>query len=800
MPHDLSPFGERSGLRYVRHYGHLAEDAVLMEDGTLCAVIAVPGRPFELADPRQLNAHHTVHAALLRAVADDDVQLYEHLVQHDAVPAIAGGEPRRMGYGAELARDYAHACLGGLRETSWFLTILVRPRFVVGGWRGALGMTPRSQDMERARRGSPALDHRRMRLEDRVSAVLAALPAARRLGVRVAADVAYSEIAEAHRMALYARWMPVPLVAPGRLGASIYSDRVVCGMGGFEVHLPGGGRAYGTMQGFRVYPRTWRVGMADPLIGLPCRFSLTNSYRFHSRAKAGDKLALIGRRMDSAGDRAHSLREELVEAMDAVDRGEHVMGEHHWSLAVHVDRWEELEPAAAAARSQVTDMGAVAATEDVAMEAAFFAQVPGSPGFLRARAGAVSSVVYAALSSLHAHPTGEATHHWGRPLFRLRTTGGTAYDHGMHLRDVGHTLLIGPTGGGKTVWIAFCLVMLDALVGAEGGTQILFDKDGGNETVVRAMGGRYVRLAKGEHSGAAPLKALPDGEAARAWLQEFVAGLILADGRGALTPEDARRLATGIAFIMRLPPAMRSLAGLREFLGHGDPLGAGARLERWCHGGALGWAFDGETDGIAFDAPLAAVDPTALLDHETVMPPLAAYLLHRAGSVMDGRRAVLWVDEFRAYLPDPRFADGFEDFALTGRKKNWALCIATQQPEHILDHPTGPSLIGQCKTRVLFRNPDARPGPYRQGLGCTEREFQAVTQDMMAGPHSVLIKREDRSVLCRFDLSGLPQHLPVLSGTERSVRLLREVIAHTGREEASAWLDEFRRRLPEAAA
>jgi type IV secretion system protein VirB4 len=143
-----------------------------------------------------------------------------------------------------------------LRETSWFLTILVRPRFVIGGWRGALGMAARSQDMERARRGSPALDHRRMRLEDRVSAVLAALPGARRLGLRVTGDVAYSEIAEAHRLALYARWMPVPLVAPGRLGASIYSDRVVCGISGFEMHLPGGGRTYGTMQGFRVCPRT----------------------------------------------------------------------------------------------------------------------------------------------------------------------------------------------------------------------------------------------------------------------------------------------------------------------------------------------------------------------------------------------------------------------------------------------------------------------------------------------------------------------------------------------------------------
>ena len=351
-------------------------------------------------------------------------------------------------------------------------------------------MTPRARDLEHARRGGPALERRRARLEDRARAVLAACPARAVSAYGSKRYFAYSEIAEAHRLALYARWMPVPLVAPGRLGASIYTDRVVCGLGGFEVHLPGGGRAYGTMQGFRVYPRTWRVGMADGLIGLPCRFTLTNSYRFHSRAKAGDKLAMRARHMESAGDRAHSLQEELVEAMDAVDRGEHVMGEHHWSLAVHVDRWEELETAAAASRSRVTDMGAVVATEDVAMEAAFFAQVPGSPGFLRARAGSVSSVAYAALSSLHAHPKGEAAHHWGRPLFRLRTTGGTAYDHGMHLRDVGHTLLIGPTGGGKTVWIGFCLAMLDALVGAERGTQILLDKDGGNETVVRAMGGR----------------------------------------------------------------------------------------------------------------------------------------------------------------------------------------------------------------------------------------------------------------------------------------------------------------------
>jgi type IV secretion system protein VirB4 len=801
MPDGSAPsFSERSGLRYVRHYGHVGDHAVLMEDGTVMATVLMPDVPFELADPRALNGGHSLHAALLRAMADDDVQIVEHLVQHDAVAGIAGGVPHRSGYAAELWRDYAQACLSGLRATTWLITVMVRPRFALPGWRQALGLAPKQAELERARKAGPALQRRCDRLDDRVRAILSAYPGARRLGVRRENGVAFSEIAEAHRLALYARWMPVPLVAPGRLGASIYSDRVVCGTAGFEVHLPGGGRRFGTMLGFRVYPTMWRVGMGDGLIGLPCRFTLTNSFGFQSRAKAGDKLAAIERRMGTAGDKAVSLREELADAMDAVSRGEHVLGEHHWSLAIHVDRWEELEPAAAAARATVTDMGAVVATEDVAMEAAFFAQAPGSPSYLRARAGAVSSVAFAALSSLHAHPQGERRHHWGRPAFRLRTTGGTAYDHGFHLRDIGHAKLVGPTGSGKTLFIGFCVALLDALVGGQGGTQLLLDKDGGNEIVVRAMGGAYARLKRGEASGVAPLKALQNDEASRAWLQEFIAGLVMADQRGSLTPEDNRRLATGLAFIMRLPPAMRSIAGLREFLGHSDPLGAGARLERWAKGGALGWAFDGEVDLLDFDRRVAGVDPTALMSDEAVMPPLAAYLLHRANAVMDGRRAVLWADEFRAYLPDARFARGFEDFALTGRKKNWSLCIATQQPEHILDHPIGPSLVGQCKTRVLFRNPDARRGPYRDGLGCTEREFKAVSQDMLAGPHSVLIKREERSVLCRFDLSPLSQHIPLLSGTERSVRLLREVIAQIGSDDPAVWMEEFRRRLPEAAA
>jgi type IV secretion system protein VirB4 len=804
--------GERAGTRYIRHFGHISDSVVIHHDGSVSAVLMADGFPFEQAGNQTLNGKHAVRAAMLRNIADGDVQLHEHLVQHDGVPPFPGGAIQHTtAYGAELARDYEATCLAGLRATTWLLTVTVRPRMNRITWRSALGLQPTAKDQERARRTGTALERRVSRLEDRVRAITSAMQpyGLRRLGVRVRNGVVFSEIAEAHRLVLYAAWEAVPLVAPGYLGSSIYTTRVVCGGSVFRIEKPGipddrsDQKPHGVVLGFRVYPTPWKVGMFDGLIGnardepLQFRFVLTNSLKFHSRSAAADKLAARQRHMETAGDRATSLAEELDDAMDAVERGEHVRGEHHCSLAIHVDRQADLEEAAATGRARMSDAGAVVTTEDAGLEGALFAQMPSAPDYLRARAGTIDSAAMAAMSSFHAHARGDERHHWGRPVYRMRTTGDTAYDRGWHLRDLGFTMRIGPAGSGKTTHMAFDIVMLDPLVGAKGGSQIVFDKDGANELTVRAMGGPYATLRRGLPC-TAPLRALSDTPEDRAWLHQFIAGLAVADGRGAPDPQDNARLATALRFVMRLPATMRSIAGLREFLGRENAVGFGARLERWCRGNDLGWAFDADVDPIDFDAPVSGVDPTSLLNDTAVMPPMAAYLLHRASMVMDGRRAILHADEFRAYLPSPAFSKAFEDFALTGRKKNWSIDIATQQPEHILDHPIGPSIVGQCKTRLLYRNSDAQPGPYMDGLGCTVREFRAVSGDMLVGPHSVLIKREDRSVLCRFDLSDLPQHIAVLSGTERSVRLLHEIIAEHGTN-PTIWLPIFRHRYSEAA-
>jgi type IV secretion system protein VirB4 len=438
----------------------------------------------------------------------------------------------------------------------------------------------------------------------------------------------------------------------------------------------------------------------------------------------------------------------------------------------------------------------VVVQEGIGMEAAYWSQLPGNIEW-RTRPGAITSRNFAGFSGFDNFPPGSRHGHWGPALTRFRTDGGTPYDYVTHVNDVGMTAIFGPIGSGKTTLLMFLLAMLEQSTVERNGTVVFFDKDRGGELLVRATGGTYLVLRRGEPSGLAPLRGLEDTPAARDFLREWITGLIEADERGTISPEEARRLERGIVRQLSYPKDMRSLAGLREFLMHGPAEGAGARLERWCRGAALGWAFDGDIDEVGLTSSITGFDMTHLLDYEDVCAPAAAYLLHRVGEVVDGRRFVMSCDEFRAYLLNPKFASVIDKFLLTVRKNNGMLILATQQPEHVLESALGASLVAQCQTKILYPSPTADRSAYIHGLKCTEGEFRAVREDMVGGKRRFLLKREAGSVICEFDLSNLREYVAVLSGRANTVRFAERLRNEMGTDPA-AWLPTFMSRYHEA--
>ncbi|MGO7733149.1 VirB4 family type IV secretion/conjugal transfer ATPase [Rhizobium leguminosarum] len=780
---------ERSGDIYLPYVGHVSSDVVLLDDGSIMAMGHVEGVAYELEDPQIRNSRSRAFNTLFRNIADDNVSIYTHLVRHSDVPDRSKRRFRSW-FAEELDRQFEERILkSGLFRNDYFFTIVIAPRTALGKMGGKV-----SRFFHGARNTNLADSIRQ--LEDIWQVVAGSLEGynIRRLGVREKGEVSYSEIGEALRLVMTCRWLPVPMVT-GSLGASIYTDRVIANHRlGIEIVAPDKSR-FGSIFSFREYPAKTRTGMLNTLLNADFTFVLSQSFDFLTRAQAHAKLTLKQNQMTSSGDKAVTQVAELAEAEDELASGAFVMGAHHLSLAVYAESRKQLAVHSSKSRSRLTDAGAVVVQEGLGLEAAYWSQLPGNSRW-RTRPGAVTSKNFAGFSSFENFPMGSTKGHWGGALARLRTNGGTPYDYIPHVDDVGMTAIFGPIGRGKTTLLMFLLAMLEQSMAERGGAVVFFDKDRGGELLVRATGGTYLVLRRGEPSGLSPLRGLEDSAASQDFLREWVTALIESDGRGSISPEEARRLQRGISRQLKYKADMRSLAGLREFLMHGQPDGAGPRLERWCRGNALGWAFDGEVDEVNLSASITGFDMTHLLEYEEVCAPAASYLLHRVGAVVDGRRFVMSCDEFRAYLLNPQFAAVVDKFLLTVRKNNGLLILATQQPEHVLESKLGASLVAQCMTKILYPSPTADRSAYIDGLKCTEGEFRAVREEMAVGKRKFLLKRDKGSVICEFDLGTMPEFVAVLSGRANTVRFAERLRQEYG-ENPADWLPHFMERYQE---
>ncbi|MCP3468666.1 VirB4 family type IV secretion/conjugal transfer ATPase [Bradyrhizobium sp. CCGUVB23] len=779
--HGASGTSERSGEVYLPYVGHLSEHVVLLEDGSIMSMAHIRGVAFELEDVEMRNARCRAFNTLLRNIADDNVSVCAHLVRHTDISA----PPARQflsTFAASLSEAYEQRVLSGkLFRNDHFLTLIVFPYTALGKVKGRFANFLKRQE--------PRLAEQIRNLEDVWHVVASSLEAygLRRLGIREKNDVLFTEVGEALRLIMTCRFMPVPVVS-GSLGASIYTDRVICGKRALEVQAPQDSYV-GSIFSFREYPAKTRPGMLNTLLSAEFPLVLSQSFAFLTRAQALAKLSLKSSQMTSAGDKAVTQIGELAEAEDALASNEFVMGSHHLSLCVYANNLNDLADRSARARARLTDAGAVVVQEGIGMEAAYWAQLPGNYKW-RTRPGAITSRNFAGLVSFDNFPSGNICGHWGKAVARFRSNGATAFDYVPHENDVGMTAIFGPIGRGKTTLMMFILAMLEQSMADRSGAIVFFDKDRGGELLVRATGGAYLTLRRGVASGLAPLRGLDNTAASRDFLREWIVALIESDGRGGISPEEERRLERGIRRQLSFEPCMRSLAGVREFLLHGLSEGAGARLQRWCRGNALGWAFDGECDDVKLDAFITGFDMTHILEYEEVCAPAAAYLLHRIAAVVDGRRFVMSCDEFRAYLLNEKFASIVDKFLLTIRKNNGMLILATQQPEHILESSLGASLVAQCRTKIIYPSPTADRSAYIDGLKCTEREFQAIREDMAIGSRKVLLKRESGSVICEFDLREMREYVAVLSGRANTVRFADKLRGTYG-EEPSAWLDKF---------
>jgi type IV secretion system protein VirB4 len=792
--------GESEPSRFFPYFDHVRPNVMLLRDGGVMAMVRLRhGFEFALADGATRAGTAGRHFAMLQLLSDPQTEIVEHLVCHDGIapfPAVDGGSE----FCRDFMQNYQIKALGRLRQFDWFISVIVRPRALSDSWVKNLYARMAGHD--------PVLNPKLIRLLNAKLRTIAGslrMLAPVRLGVRHEGAAQFSEIGEAINLIRTTRYQRVPLTQPiGSLCYSMYRDRVVHGELGFRIEW-GGSRSratFGRMFGLNVYPKKTRIDMFEALLKdddalLGARWCMTNAIRSLSRAKATDRLELTLQRMEKSQHRAETDMRDLEDALDALSTSKEVRGDHAWSFAVHADDRETMEEKAAAYLDVIAGGGCSPAPAGIAGQAAYWMQLPGNRHF-SPQPATIGMRAYADLSSLEGYPVGEAIHRWGAPLMRFSTSGGTAYDHELFDGQLGHTLFCGPSGSGKTNALGACATAATRLLGGNG-LIIFIDKDDSNKLTVVNNGGSHIKMRRNADSGAAPLKRLRNTADDRGIAFNILHGAILADGLGPISQRATERLKRGIEFVMRLPPNLRTIGAVHAWMPPAkfDPSGAADRLKPWCRGERIGWALDGEVDRFDFAGNMVGIDFTELLDESTILPVIAAYVFQAAGRMMDGRRLIFIVEELRFLLPKPEFTQPFEDILLTGRKKNVCFWPVIQQPEHLLTHPIGTALLGQCRTRFLFKNELANRaaycggGSYGDGLHATPQIYQQVREGMTTGKWSFVLQRPGKNLLCRFDLSSMPDALAVFSAMPKSIALW-DSIAETRRE--------FLDRLDEAKA
>jgi type IV secretion/conjugal transfer VirB4 family ATPase len=381
------------------------------------------------------------------------------------------------------------------------------------------------------------------------------------------------------------------------------------------------------------------------------------------------------------------------------------------------------------------------------------------------------------LSSVWAGPR-RNSHLSGPPLFFAETTGSTPFRLSTHVGDVGHNLIVGPTGAGKSVLLALMALQFQRYPDAQ---VYIFDKGNSARAAVLAMGGAHHDLGLDGDLAFQPLRQIDD-PTERSWAADWVATL-LEHQNVVLTPEVKESIWSALTSLASAPAEERTLTGLSVLLQSNALKSA---LQGYTLEGPFGRLLDAAEDHLAL-ASVQCFETEGLFHHARVVLPVLMYLFHRLESRFTGKPTLLILDEAWVYLDNPAFAARIREWLKVLRKKNVSVVFATQSLADIANSSIAPAIIESCPQRLFLPNERAMEPQSREfysQFGLNDRQIELVSRAVPKRQYYLQSRRGNRL----FELGLGPIALAFCAASAPSDQALLDRLLAEGR-------DDFARRL-----
>ena len=382
----------------------------------------------------------------------------------------------------------------------------------------------------------------------------------------------------------------------------------------------------------------------------------------------------------------------------------------------------------------------------------------------------------------------ERDEHFGdAPLLYGKTEGSTPFRLSLHVGDVGHSLIVGPTGAGKSVLLALMALQFRRYKGSQ---IFAFDFGGSIRAAALGMGGDWQDLGGALHaeesdSAAVALQPLVriDNAGERAWAAEWLAAMLAGEGM-VIDPAAKEHLWSALTSLASAPLAERTLTGLAVLLQSQELKQA---LAPYLIGGPWGRLLDAEQERLG-EASVQAFETEGLIGASSAAAVLA-YLFHRIEGRLDGSPTMIIIDEGWLVLDSPAFAAQLREWLKTLRKKNASVIFATQSLADIETSAIAPAIIESCPTRIFLPNERAaEPQIARvyERFGLNDRQIEILSRATPKRDYYCQSRRGNR--LFELGLGDVALAFSAASSKTDQIRIAELVAAHGSEGFAAAWL------------
>lgn len=491
---------------------------------------------------------------------------------------------------------------------------------------------------------------------------------------------------------------------------------------------------------------------------------------------------------------------EAYAALDDFDSGNIAIGYANMTILAYADTPEQCNTVINGIRKRLAILMPGVVREDLHLASAFAATLPGQIDepvrWILATSRNLSDATWFLLPETGQPENRHLAEQLREPapcLATLPTEWRTPYHFNFHEGGLGHAMIIGPAGAGKSVMANF---LISQWLKYEPCHVVIFDKDKSCYITTLMHGGTHYTIDPDTPMKLNPLHLIAD-KRHHPFLVDWVVSLIEMRGYQCTTA-DVKAVAEAIEELhANEAPEHHRLIYLQAQL----PSDLKIHLDPYLQSGQYGHLFDNEEDAFSV-ATITCIEMGDLLRTPYAATPFLEYAFYRITDMLEqGRSAgarpaptLIYLEECWFVLENPRFAARIKDWLKTLRKLNAILVMTTQSMDDMVaaDPKIFAAIRDNIPTKILLPNYNARTESlrklYRDMFAIPEHYVDRIASAVRNRDYLIVKPNHAKMVWYRFT----PEQLAWLRSDSAALSIFEQE-----RQRGPGWEQRYLKRVVE---